>query len=73
MMTKIKIIMKMRVKKGSYMKRDRSLLIAWRGGGRILGGITWFLGEQKGGSVVNENPKGGIAENFGRIHKREDH
>ena len=33
-----------------------------RGGGwgrRILGGITWFLGEQKGGSVITENPKGG--------------
>ena len=36
------------------------------GRGRILGGITWFLGE-KGGSVVTENPKGGIAKNFGRI------
>ena len=23
----------------------------------------------KGGSVVTENPKRGIAENFGRIHK----
>ena len=32
--------------------------------GRILAGITCFLGEQKGGSVVIENPKGGIAENF---------
>ena len=32
-------------------------------------GITWFLGEQKGGSVVTENPKGGIAENFGRIQR----
>ena len=41
------------------------------GGGRekIVGGITWFLGEQKGGSVVTENPKGGITENFGRIQK----
>ena len=29
------------------------------GGRRILGGITWFLEEQKGGSVVTENPKGG--------------
>ena len=34
---------------------------------RILGGITWFLGEQKGGSVVLENAKGEITENFGRI------
>ena len=48
--------------------RDRSLFIAG-GGGRILGGITWFLGEQKGGSVVTENPKGGIAESFGRIRR----
>ena len=30
-------------------------------------GITCFLGEEKGGSVVTENPKAGIAENFGRI------
>ena len=47
--------------------RDRSLFIAWGQGRRILGGITWFLGVQKGGSVVTENPKAGIAENFGRI------
>ena len=41
------------------------------GGGdrRILGGITWLLGERKGGSVVTESPKGGIAGNFGRIQK----
>ena len=38
------------------------------GRGRILGGITWFLGK-KGGSVVTENPKGGIAKNFGRIQR----
>ena len=37
-----------------------------RGGG-ILGGGHLILEEQKGGSVVTENPKGGIAENFGRI------
>ena len=74
-MTKIKIIMmmKMRVNKGSYMKRNRSSFIAWRGRGRILGGIIWFLGDQKGGSVVTENPKGEKAENFGRIHKKGDH
>ena len=45
------------------------------GGGeglRILGGITSFWGEEKGGSVVAENPKGGIAENFGKI-QRGDH
>ena len=46
--------------------RHRSLFIARGGGG---GG---FFGEQKGGSGVTENPKGGIAENFGRI-QREDH
>ena len=39
------------------------------GGRRILAGITWFLGEQKGGSVVTENPKKGIIENFGRIQR----
>ena len=38
-------------------------------GGRILGGITRFLGEQKGESVITENPKGRIAENFGRIQR----
>ena len=42
------------------------------GGGRILGGITCFLGERKGGSVVTENPKGEVTDNFGRI-QREDH
>ena len=41
--------------------------------GRILGGITLFLGEQKGGgSVVTENPKGEMTKNFGRI-QRGDH
>ena len=29
------------------------------GGGGILGGITWFLGVLKGGSVITENPDGG--------------
>ena len=43
--------------------RDRSLFIA-RGG---FWGITWFLGEQRWGPVVTENPKGEITENFGRI------
>ena len=33
------------------------------------GGVTRFLGEQKGGSVVTENPKGGVTENFGRIQR----
>ena len=36
------------------------------GGGAVGGGFFW------GGSVVTENPKGGIAENFGRI-QRGDH
>ena len=36
---------------------------------RIVGGITSFWGEKKGGSVVAENPKGGIAENFGGIQR----
>ena len=38
------------------------------GGGIFWGeGITWFLREQKGGSVVTEDSKGVITENFGRI------
>ena len=46
------------------------------GGAGILGVITWFEGEQKGGSAENwepvwwapaENQKGEVAENFGRI------
>ena len=36
------------------------------------GWIYWFLGEQKGGTLVTENPKGEIRENFGRI-QRGDH
>ena len=74
-MAKIKIIMmmKMRVNKGSYMKRNRSSFIAWRGRGRILGGSFDFWETKRGGSVVTENPKGGKAENFGRIHKKGDH
>ena len=43
-----------------------------RGGGGFWGGESLFLGEQKGGLVVTENPKGGIIENFGRI-QRGDH
>ena len=34
-----------------------------KGGGEDFGGITWFLGEQKEGPVITENPKGGITEN----------
>ena len=42
--------------------RDRSLFIAWGGGGGrrgFWGGITWFLGEQKGGFSCNWEPKRG--------------
>ena len=42
--------------------RDQTLFIT-------CGGGPWFLGEQKGGSVVTENPIEGIAENFGRIQR----
>ena len=54
--------------------RDRSLFIAWERAEDFFGGggVTYFLGEQKGGSVVTENRKAGIAENFGRI-QRGDH
>ena len=46
--------------------RDWSLFITWGGGGGgFYGGITRFVGEQGGGSVVIENPKGGIVESFG--------
>ena len=38
-------------------------------GQRILAGITLFLGEQKGRSVVTENPKQEITENFRRIQR----
>ena len=42
------------------------------GGGENFRGDHLIVGEQKEGSVVTENPKGGIAENFGRI-QRVDH
>ena len=32
------------------------------GGSSILGGITSFWGEKRGGSVVTENPKGGTTQ-----------
>ena len=35
-----------------------------------LFGLIRFMGERKAGSVVTENPKGGITENFGRISER---
>ena len=41
-------------------------------GGGFWGGITWFLGEERGGLVVTENPEGRITENFVRI-QRTDH
>ena len=43
------------------------------GGSEDFGGDHLILGEQRGGSVVFESPKGGgITENFGRI-QRGDH
>ena len=48
--------------------RDRSLFIAWGGGGGFWGDYLILL-KQKGGSVVTENPKGGITESFGRIER----
>ena len=54
----------------SYLGTAHYLSHWGRGGGRrILAGINWFLEEQKGESVVTESPKGGIAENFGRVQK----
>ena len=53
--------------------KDRSLFITWGGGG---GGDFWgdhlIFERKKGESVVTENPKRGIAKNFGRI-QRGDH
>ena len=46
--------------------RDRSFIIAW-GRGEDFRGYHLVLGRKKGASVVTENPKGGITENFGRI------
>ena len=61
------------VQRASTGKDIKGKVIIYRlGRRRILWGITWFLGEQKGRSVVTENPKGGIAENFGKM-KRGDH
>ena len=42
------------------------------GGGCWEGGHLIFRRTKQGGSVVTENPKGGITENFGRI-QRGDH
>ena len=47
------------------------VIIYCRGSAEDFGVITLFLGEEKGGSVVTENPKGGITENFGRIQRRD--
>ena len=56
-----------------YSNKNKRPVIIYRlgegGERRILGGMTWFLGEQKGGSVVTEKPNGGISENFGRIQR----
>ena len=50
-------------KRGHFIATFKGPLIIYhlRGRGarrRILGGITWFLWEQREGSVVTENPKG---------------
>ena len=51
--------------------RDRSLFISGgEGGAKDFGGGDYMIFRKtRGGSVVTENPKGGIAENFGRIQK----
>ena len=53
--------------------RDRSLFIAkggWGGGGAgNFRGNHLSFGRTKGGSVVTENPKGGITGNIGRIQR----
>ena len=49
--------------------RDRSLFIAW-GGGDFGGESLDFEENKRGVSVVTENPKGGIPENFGRIQTK---
>ena len=52
--------------------RDRSLFIAkggWGGGAGNFRGDHLSFKRTKGGSVVTENPKGGITENFGRIQR----
>ena len=48
---------------------NRSLFIAWWGGRKDFKGDHLILRRTKGGSVVTENPEGGIAENFGRIQR----
>ena len=52
----------------------KGLVIIYRlwGGTEKFRGDHLILGEQRGESDVTENPKGGIAENFGRI-QRGDH
>ena len=52
--------------------RDRSLFIAkggWGGGAGNFRGDHLSFKRTKGRSVVTENPKGGITENFGRIQR----
>ena len=51
--------------------RDRSLFIAkgGRGGAGNFRGDHLSFGRTKGGSVVTEDPKGGITGNFGRIQR----
>ena len=46
------------------------IVIIYRlGGAEDFRGGQLIFGWKKGGSFVTENPKGGIAENFGRIQR----
>ena len=50
---------KLAVNKSTAVFRDRSLFITWRWGrGEDFSGITWFLGEQKGGQPLLRTQKG---------------
>ena len=58
-----------------YILLSKGPVIIYRRGGMGWGGgenFRWdhlIFGRTKGGSVVTENPKGGITENFGRIQR----
>ena len=49
------------------------IIYRWGGGRRILGGITWFLGEQGGESVVTENVKEGALKTLEGFRGRTTH
>ena len=58
-----------------YILCSKGPIIIYRQGGLGGGGAGNFRGDHlsfgrtKGGSVVTENPKGGITGNFGRIQR----